>query len=74
MQKKSKISYEPLWETMRNRGISTYELTVKRGFNRGTLHRIRKGEYVHLTTLEELCEILNCRVEDVVRIELDIEE
>ncbi|MBQ3612358.1 MAG: helix-turn-helix transcriptional regulator [Firmicutes bacterium] len=74
MHKKSKISYEPLWQTMRDRGISTYELTEKRGFNRGTLHRMRKGEYVHLTTLEELCEILDCRVEEVVRIELDKEE
>ena len=74
MQKKSKISYEPLWETMRNRGMSTYELTVKRGFNKGTLYRIKKGEYVNITTLAELCEKLDCRIEDVVRIELDVEE
>ncbi|MDO4746457.1 MAG: helix-turn-helix transcriptional regulator [Bacillota bacterium] len=75
MQRKAKFSYEPLWETMRNRGVSTYQLTVKRDFNRGTLHNIKHGENVTLETLTELCEILDCRIEDVVRIEFyNVEE
>ena len=74
MQKKSKISYEPLWETMRDRGITTYELTTKRSFNRGTLYRMQKGENVNMTTIAELCELLGCAVQDVVKIELDVEE
>ena len=71
MQKKSKISYEPLWETMRNRGISTYELTIKQEFNKGTLHHLKKGDNVTLETIAQLCEILDCRIEDVVKIELE---
>lgn len=74
MHKKSKISYEPLWQTMRNRGVSTYDLTIRRGFNRGTLYRMERGMYVNLSTIVELCTILNCAIEDVVKIELENEE
>lgn len=74
MKRNATISYEPLWETMRNRGISTYELTIKHRFNKGTLYRMQKGENVNLTTVVELCEILNCHIEDVVKIELNTDE
>lgn len=71
MQDKSKISYAPLWETMRRRKVTTYELTEKRGFNRGTLYRMENGKNVNLTTIAELCEILGCQIQDVVKIELN---
>lgn len=74
MEKKAKFSYEPLWETMRNRKISTYELTEKRGFNKVTLYHLKKGDNVTVETLADLCKIIDCRIEDVVRIEFDIEE
>ncbi|MCQ4638477.1 helix-turn-helix transcriptional regulator [Anaerovorax odorimutans] len=74
MRKKATISYDPLWKTMRNRGITTYELTVKRHFNKGTLYRLQQGENVNLSTIAELCEILECGIEDVVQIDLDCEK
>lgn len=73
MQRKAAISYGPLWETMRDRGMTTYELTVKHHFNKGTLYRIQQGRNVNLTTIAELCEILDCRIEDIVKIELGVE-
>ena len=40
MKRNMTISYDPLWKTMRKRGMTTYELTMKHKFNKGTLYRI----------------------------------
>lgn len=60
------IVYDRLWETMRSKGISQYKLIKEYGFSTGQLDRIRKGENINLYTLDTLCRILNCRVEDII--------
>ena len=50
--------YSPLWQTMREMGITTYRL-IKEG---------QHNKNVTVLTLEKLCTILNCSVENVVRI------
>lgn len=71
MRTKPKISYAPFWKTLHNQGISTYELTIKRGFNKGTLFRIEHGKNINLSTVAELCSILNCSIEEIVEIKLE---
>lgn len=61
------ISYDPLWETMRQRGISTYALLKDYSFSRGTLDSLKQGRNITTATLNDLCRILCCRVEDVLR-------
>lgn len=61
------ISYDPLWETMRRRGITTYTLIKKHSFSRGTLDSLKQGRNISTATLDDLCAILDCRVEDVLR-------
>lgn len=61
------ISYDPLWATMRRRGISTYALLNDYSFSRGTLDSLKQGRNISTATLNELCRILSCRVEDVLR-------
>ena len=60
------IVYDRLWETMRQRGITQYKLIKEHGFSTGQLDRIRKGENINLYTLDTLCRILGCRVEDII--------
>ena len=60
------ISYEPLWETMRKKGISTYALQKYYHFSRGTLDSLKQGRNISTVTLNDLCNILECRVEDVL--------
>lgn len=60
------IVYDRLWETMRSKGISQYKLIKEYGFSTGQLDRIRKGENINLYTLDTLCSILDCRVEDII--------
>ncbi len=60
------ISYAPLWETMQKRGATTYTLEVKGGVSSSTIRRLKTGESVSTNTLEALCKILDCTLQDIV--------
>lgn len=62
------VSFNPLWNTMKEKGISQYQLISEYGVSAGQISRLRKNEYVSTHTLEMLCEILDCRVEDIIYI------
>ena len=61
------IVFDPLWETMKSRGISQYALIKEHGVSTGTLDALRKNRSITLTTLNDLCRILQCDVADVIR-------
>ena len=65
------IVYDRLWETMHRKGVSQYRLIKEHGFSTGQLDRIRKGENINLYTLDTLCRILDCRVEDIIEYKKD---
>ena len=53
------ISYKPFYNTL-------YKLIFKHGISANTLHRMKKGEAITTKTLDVLCFILDCKVEDVI--------
>ena len=59
------IVYDRLWETMKARGISQYRLIKEYKVSSGQLDRLRKNENVSTFTLNQLCQILHCRREDI---------
>lgn len=59
------ISYAPLWKTMKRKGITTYALIKKHSFSRGTLDSLKQNRNVSTATLNALCTILSCRIEDI---------
>ena len=61
------IVFDPLWETMKRRGISQYALIKEHGVSTGTLDALRKNRSITLNTLNDLCRILRCDVADVIR-------
>lgn len=61
------ISYEPLWATLKEKGISQYELIKTYHVSTGTLDALRKNKSVTLNTLHDLCTILDCPIEAVVK-------
>ena len=65
------IVYDKLWKTMKEKNISQYQLIQKHGFSTGQLDRLRKNENVNSYTLNNLCEILNCRLEDIAEYKED---
>lgn len=60
------ISYAPLWATMRRKGVTTYTLIKDYEFSRGTLDSLKQGRNVTVATIDSLCKILDCRVEEVM--------
>ena len=68
------ISYDPLWATMKQRGITKYQLIYHWGISSNTLRRMSHDENISSNTLNELCTILNCNVEDILKFEATKEE
>lgn len=60
------ISYHPLWDTMRRKHISTYTLIKDFSFSKGTLDSLKQGRNISTATLDDICRILDCRVEEVL--------
>ena len=59
------ISYEPFFKTMKDRGITSYRLG-KMGFPLSNYYAMKHGENISTHTLNQLCKLLQCRVEDVI--------
>jgi DNA-binding Xre family transcriptional regulator len=65
------ITYDRLWETMRRKGITQYRLIKDYQFSTGQLDRLRKNENLSTHTLDELCRILDCRLEEIAEYQKD---
>ena len=59
------IRYKPLWETMAALGVTTYTLRFKYGMCHATVQRLQKDMPVSTHTLDKLCDILHCRLDEV---------
>lgn len=59
------ISYDRLWDTMKKKGISQYKLVKEYGFSSGQLDRLRKNENISTFTINKLCKILDCNIQDI---------
>ncbi len=59
------IVFDKLWKTMKERNISQYKLIKEYKISSGQLDRLRKNGNINTYTLNELCNILNCKLEDI---------
>ena len=59
------IKFDRLWETMKQKGVSTYWLREKCGIDRKTIRRLRANENMETKTLNKLCSVLDCSLEDI---------
>ena len=59
------ISYAPLWKTMKERGVTQYQI-LKGGIDNNTLDSLKKNKNITLLTLEKICRIVGCTPNDVV--------
>jgi len=62
----SVISYEPLWRTMKDRGVTTYTLIYKRGFSAYTITNLKRNKSITMNTLEKLCKALQCTPNEII--------
>lgn len=59
------IRFDKLWKTMKEKNISTYQLREQCGIDSKTIRRLRANENIETKTLDKLCAILDCRLEDI---------
>ena len=60
------ISYAPFYKTMKEKNITTYKLIKDYGISRSLLDRLKHNKPISTVTLNDLCMMLNCRVEDIL--------
>ena len=60
------IKYDRLWVTMQQKGITQYDLYPHHNINRSLLDRLRNNKNVEINTIDRLCNILQCRVEEIM--------
>ncbi|NLO86495.1 MAG: helix-turn-helix transcriptional regulator [Clostridiales bacterium] len=59
------ISFDKLWETMREKGVTTYTLREKHNIDTRTIRRLKANENTTTDTLNALCMILDCTLQDI---------
>ncbi len=60
------ITYKPLWDTMKEKGITTYTLINKHNISNSTIHRLRHDRGVTTQLIDDLCKILDCNIGDII--------
>lgn len=60
------ISYQPFYKTLKEKGVSTYKLINQYGVSRSLLDRLKHNKPISSVTLNDLCTILDCKVEDIM--------
>ena len=65
------IKYDKLWDTMKEKGITQYTLYTKYKLSRSLLHRLRTNQSITTHNLNILCNILDCRIEDICEFSKD---
>lgn len=61
------ISYDNLWNVMKQRGITQYTLIKKYKVSPGQITRLKRNESVSTHTIDFFCKILDCEVGDIMR-------
>ena len=59
------IRFDKLWETMEQKHITTYQLREQCGIDSKTVRRLKANENIETKTLNKLCAVLDCRLEDI---------
>lgn len=59
------ITYDPFWKTLRNSQETTYSLINTHHISSATIDKLRKNKPMNTTTLNDLCRILHCNLQDI---------
>lgn len=65
------ITFKPFYETLLKKGLTEYYLIKVGGISANTLHRMKKEQSITTKTLDKLCEVLECKVEEIIEYRID---
>lgn len=61
------ISYDPLWKTLQDKGITSYKLLNDYHLSRGMIDNLKHNRSITMNTLNQLCNLLECDVTDIIQ-------
>lgn len=59
------ITFDKLWATMQEKGITQYKLIHVYGMSPAQITRLKRNSNINTYTINRLCEILDCKIEDI---------
>ena len=60
------FSYKPLLKLLVDKNMTKTQLREQLGISMATLAKISKDEYISMKVLDDICNLLNCKIEDIV--------
>lgn len=60
------IDYSPFFQTLKKCNETTYTMINRHGVSSSLINRLRKNKPISTTTVNDLCRILGCKVEDIL--------
>ena len=60
------FSYKPLLKLLVDKNMTKTQLREQLGISMATLAKISKNEYISMKVLDDICSLLNCKIEDVI--------
>lgn len=60
------FSYDPLWKLLIDKKMNKEDLRLKIGSSSNTIAKMGKDEYVAMRVLDDICKLLNCKIEDII--------
>lgn len=60
------ISFDPFWETLKKKGVTTYLLIKKYNISSATIDRMKKGRGISTMKIDDFCRILECSVDEII--------
>jgi len=66
------ISFDNLWNIMKEKGITQYALIKHYNISPAQITRLKRNESVSTHTIEIFCKILQCEVGDIMKYIPDI--
>lgn len=68
------IVFDRLWVLLKEKGISTYRLREDSGIDGKTIRRLKANDNMETKTLNRICEVLDCKLEDIAEYVKDEEK
>jgi DNA-binding Xre family transcriptional regulator len=65
------VSYKKLFHLLVDRDISNSELQKMASFSGNIMTRMKRGQYISLESVEKICKVLNCKVDDILEFTYD---
>lgn len=65
------ITFNPLWKTLQEKGISTYKLEREYHMSKSTINKLKHNGSITLNTLNELCNTFECEIADIIEYSRD---